>query len=73
MGATDDFYLHTYKITITNPTDGYIAYFLDIALESDGSENGEHGNIYFSTQSQVAPNTYSYDQCEGAACLGCFI
>jgi len=67
VGAVDDFYLHTYKLTLPHPAEGYITYFLDIILE-----DGEN-TIYVTTQSQIAPNTYSYDDCEGIECLGCFI
>ena len=51
-----------------NPDVGYVSYFLDLTFS-----NGDNGDIYVTTQANIAPNTYSHEDCSGKDCLGCFI
>ena len=68
VGAIDEFYTYNYNISLPNPSDGYITYFLDFTFAS-----GSNGDIYVTTQANIAPNAYSHEDCSGIECLGCFI
>ena len=60
--------LHVYELTLTQPTEGYITFYISGEIET------EAGNIFMTTQANIAPNSYHYDRCSGPAeCLGCLI
>ena len=67
---TDDKkYPFSYEISQRNPDSGFITYFLDIEVIEEGG-----GNLYVTTQSQIAPKAFSFDDCSTPLeCLGCFI
>ena len=69
LAPVDDFYLFNYNLTIADPAEGYVTYFFELTFE-----NEDGGMIHVTTQSVVAPDTFSYDDCSTPAeCLGCFI
>jgi len=61
----DDLYI--YNLTLDQPKSGYITYFIAGEVDSD------KGTIYFTTQANIAPNRYDYEDCSGDDCLGCLI
>lgn len=59
-----------YALNLTDPAPGekFTTFFLEFEINSEvGSP------ITFSTEANIAPMVYPYEECEGAACLGCFI
>jgi hypothetical protein len=67
-----------YKATVPSPGDGrYVAFFIDIKYEvppafgHDGPvPHDRPGQLEFTTEVSVWPNTFPYEACEGAGCNG---
>lgn len=70
-----------YKAIVDPPGDGrYVAFFIDIKYEADKDvgltghdgpvPHDRPGQMEFTTEVSVLPNTFPYDACVGAACNG---
>lgn len=72
----------TYRVKLDAPSDGrFIAYFIDIKYEKvefpDKLKSGgggipydKPGQLEFTTEVSIWPNTFPYEECSGDTCAG---
>jgi len=54
-----------YRATFDNPAQGYLAFFIKATY------TGPEGRVFtFTTEANIIPNNFPYEDCEGLACSG---